>query len=410
MDKNIQFGEEQLAAISKLENFIGGTDLTITLSGSAGTGKTTLILELIKYLEDKNIIYILAAPTHKAKLVLETLTERTASTVHQLLSLQPNLDIFDLDFRELDFLSHADIKKPNQIPYKGVVIIDEASMINDDLFKFIVGTAKERLSKVIFVGDLKQLQPVRSDKLSLVFSLDNTIVLTKIYRQKEDSPVLDLLKELRDHPVKSIEPFKGLADSIFTFNNAIDFVKSSVDIMRETVETKNVLNAKMLAYTNIRVQAYNKAIRKLLFEDLSVEFYPNEILTGYNNIEFNDRKFFNSLDYIVLKVSDLTLIDIPNFGMPINGYKLKLYDTVYKQNLDVIILSSLYNNISNLSMLSSYIEQLRLFALSHKSKRYWIDYYKVFNSFTTMFDMYYDNRVIKKKTFDYGYALTVHKS
>ena len=48
MDKNIQFGEEQLAAISKLENFIGGTDLTITLSGSAGTGKTTLILELIK--------------------------------------------------------------------------------------------------------------------------------------------------------------------------------------------------------------------------------------------------------------------------------------------------------------------------------------------------------------------------
>ena len=32
------------------------------------------------------------------------------------------------------------------------------------------------------------------------------------------------------------------------------------------------------------------------------------------------------------------------------------------------------------------------------------------NSFACPFDLYYGNRVIKKKTFSYGYAQSVHKS
>ena len=37
-------------------------------------------------------------------------------------------------------------------------------------------------------------------------------------------------------------------------------------------------------------------------------------------------------------------------------------------------------------------------------------YFDTINSFASMFDLYYDNRVIKKKTFNYGYAISVHKS
>lgn len=58
-------------------------------------------------------------------------------------------------------------------------------MINDDLFEFIIDCAKKSESKVVWVGDEKQLQPVKSDKLSKVFSLDNKILLTKYIDRKK---------------------------------------------------------------------------------------------------------------------------------------------------------------------------------------------------------------------------------
>lgn len=151
-NNKINFGEEQLEALSKLKEFVDSKELTITLAGAAGSGKTSITSEFISYLNSIGKSYILAAPTHKAKLVLETISGEQACTIHQLLALKPNLDILDLDFRELDFFSNQS-KKPNQIPYKGIVIIDEASMVNDDLFDFIVDKCKYMKAKIIFVGE-----------------------------------------------------------------------------------------------------------------------------------------------------------------------------------------------------------------------------------------------------------------
>ena len=40
----------------------------------------------------------------------------------------------------------------------------------------------------------------------------------------------------------------------------------------------------------------------------------------------------------------------------------------------------------------------------------WKEYFGIMNSFATPFNLLYDNRVIKNKTFDYGYAMTVFKA
>jgi exodeoxyribonuclease-5 len=413
--QKVNFGEEQLQALELLEDFTKSNQTTITLSGSAGTGKTSLVIEYLDYLDDENISYILAAPTHKAKLVLEALTGQGAFTVHQLLSLQPNLDIFELDFRELDFFSNSDSNHPNQIPYRGVIIIDEASMINDDLFEFIIDCAKRSESKVVWVGDEKQLQPVKSDKLSKVFSLDNKILLTKIYRQKEDSPVLDILAELREHPLSHFEPCKGREDSIYTFNNAMDFMRSSRNILKETVSTGNVLNAKILAFTNARVKALNMASRKLIFgEESKNEFNIGEIITGYDNFQYESAQFYNSLDYIIRNNPVMENKVLLYFNKPLVGFTLDLYDTVYK-NVNKVFVLSKYNDPDNLDNLAKLLEQTRQHAVMLKksgksASLMWSKYYTLMGSFATTFDLFCDNRVIKKKTFDYGYALTVHKS
>ena len=102
--EKLELGEEQVNALQKLEEFVSNKEDCITLSGFAGTGKTSILKEFIGYLDDEELPYILAAPTHRAKLVLEALTDaKKTYTLHQLLSLSPDIEIFELDYRDLLF-------------------------------------------------------------------------------------------------------------------------------------------------------------------------------------------------------------------------------------------------------------------------------------------------------------------
>lgn len=412
--KKVAFGEEQLQALKTLTEFIKSEEQAITLCGSAGTGKTTILRELIEYLDDEMIIYSLAAPTHKAKLVMELLTGEGASTVHQLLALSPNIEIFELDFRDLVFLTDKS-KDSSCIPYKGVVIIDECSMINDELFDLLINKCSSCKSKLIFVGDIKQIQPVKAKTTSKVFNLPNTIFLNTVYRQAADSPVLDVLTTLREKPINKFESIQGDSDSIIVTNSANNFIQLAAPLLKEAVEMGDVLYVKLLAYTNARVKAFNDVARKLIFEGGSQnEFVKGEILTGYDNFEYNNYKFWNSLDYVIKNEPILVKRRIPNFGEYLYGYDLILYDSVYKTEKPIFVLSR--NNDENLLVnLASYIENTRLKALDLKTKGkksnlVWKRYFETIQSFATPFNLFYDNRVIKKKTFDYGYASTVHKA
>lgn len=414
--ETVKLGEEQIDALKKLEEFVSNKEKCITLSGSAGTGKTTILREFIDYLDDEEISYALAAPTHKAKLVIEALTGNEAQTVHQLLALSPNIEIFALDYRELIFETSK--SNPNfsmTIPYNGIVIVDEASMINDDLFQLLIDKCGSVKAKIVFVGDIKQIQPVKAKTTSKVFNLPNIITLTKIYRQAKDSPVLSILSTLRDHATSKFETMKGEHDSFNVYNSAKDFMLAAQPFLKESVSTKNVLNCKILAYTNARVNSFNNVARKVIFEkDSDKEFNKGEILTGYDNFEYDNYKFWNSLDYVITNDPFQISKRIPNMNESILGYNLELYDSVYKSTHSVFVISR-ENDTQTFINLSNLIETTRLRALELKSKGKratdtWKRYFETLNSFATPFNLFYDNRVIKKKTFDYGYASTVHKS
>lgn len=404
--------DEQEEALDKLKQFVNNDDIAISLVGSAGSGKTTLTGKFINWLDSKNIDYTVAAPTHKAKLVIQSISKHEAKTLHQLLALSPNIEILELDYRDLLFeIKKSD--KPVGIPYKGIVIVDEASMIHDDLFDLLIDKIKERHSKVIFVGDEKQLKPVKAEDLSKVFTLPNKITLTKIYRQKENSPVLDILSKLRDHPLYSFSNSIGKEDSLFVYNNSKEFFKDITPILKETVESGDILNSKILAYTNARVNSYNEVVRKIIFGDDSLnEFNEKEILTGKDNFDFDGFKFWNSMDYIIKNKPVLSIENIPYCPFQVKGYHLMLYDSVYKEDFPLFMLSR-DNSNTTLNFISILIEQTRLDAINSfgkKRREAWQKYYRIINSFATSFDLFYNNRVIKKRTFNYGYASTVHCS
>ena len=51
--EKLELGEEQVNALQNLEEFVSSTEDCITLSGFAGTGKTSILKEFIGYLDDE---------------------------------------------------------------------------------------------------------------------------------------------------------------------------------------------------------------------------------------------------------------------------------------------------------------------------------------------------------------------
>lgn len=49
------------------------------------------------------------------------------------------------------------------------------------------------------------------------------------------------------------------------------------------------------------MQGFNQCMRKLLWDsDVANEYNQFEFLTGYENFEYNNTQFYNSLDYIIV--------------------------------------------------------------------------------------------------------------
>lgn len=404
----ISLSEEQEQGLQMMKDCIASDNSINTLIyGSAGTGKSLLINHLVDYLEKERIPYCLCAPTHKAALVMERYTNRMATTLHKLLSLSPNIQIFELDLRRLLFITS---KSSNSIPYKGVIICDEASMINDDLYELLLYKAKESECHMCFFGDFKQLSPVQQESLSKIIRVKPQLELTKIYRQANDSELLPILDTLRTRSINRFEPNNNLKIA----QDFKDFVASAEELTTKAIEAQDILQVKIAAYTNARVDAYNKLMHIRLFGE-EFPYAKGEFLTCHDNLEFNGAKFYNSMDYIITKEPTKVSVPIPKLPLrTLPGWRITLYDSLYKSRTNVLILSPDLDHES-LSILAETIESLRLTAIKQskisrlKGKQYWRDYYQMIGSFTTPFDIFFDNRLIRKRSFSYGYASTIHK-
>jgi len=408
--KDIILGEEQLNVLNTIYDFISSKEVAITISGYAGTGKSLITRFIIEHLEKKRIRYTLCAPTHAAKVVLERFNNREGMTLHKLLSLSPNVEIMNLDFNDLKFIVGTNIE---HFPIKGVIICDEASMINDDLFDLLYARCVEYECKLILVGDQGQLRPVKASTYSKVFDLPNKIVLEKIYRQSSKNGIMSVLPTLRSDIIYTFEESIGSEGSLFVTDEVRELFINAFPSFKKAVKNSDILETKMLAYTNTRVNALNIKMKQLLF-GTDKEYNKFEFLTGYENLEFNKTKFWNSMDYIIIDEPIKTEVLIPDF-IKLPGYNLNLYNSSTDEVEQVFILEK---NIPKdyLDSLSYHIENVRLSAVDAKrfNKRVynirWANYYKLIKSFTSPIDLYYSNRLVRKKSFDYGYATTVHKS
>lgn len=408
----IAWSDEQLHAIDRMIKFLDGPERILVLTGYAGVGKTAVMNEFVQYLDSTRGcgFFKLCAPTHKAKAVLEMATGYSATTLHKLLALSPKLDIFNLDYKDLKFRSEG----MGDIPNQGLIIIDEASMVSDELYDLLVDYCEFNQCKILFIGDVAQLSPVKNGGLSKVFSHENVVRLTKIFRQDENTALAPILLTLRENPISRFETQIGETGSLFCYNDTKQFMLDAVREIKQGIKHNDVNRTKLIAYTNKRVRGFNDCIRRVLFKD-DEPYHKFEFLTGCENFEYNGNMFFNSSDYVVTNIRR-TDRNVPHF-MRLPGFELNLYDNVDKQLLDVFVIDPANINPDYLYTLAQKIESIRLDAIQAKkwgnrtkSKFLWGKYFDITKSFATPVPLLFDNRVVKPQTFDYGYAITAHRS
>jgi intein/homing endonuclease len=309
---DFKLGEEQEQALREMAYFltdeIEGIDdyeYTYALHGYAGTGKTTLTKLILQFLKEaqKHRPIILAAPTHTAKINLKKLSGRHAITVAKLVGLSPNLEIEKVNIKKLLFQKGYG----DTMPRDGFVIIDEASMIPDDIYHHILKLAKKYNTKVLFIGDTAQLEPPKQSRISQAFRRDEGIsYLTKVHRVKDDNPIAgSILQPIRDSidaPGDAI-----LYRSVVNKNKeGIMFVDSEekfLDLFKRAVEKYPDANQmRAVAYTNRRVKQLNTFIRnelnhtQPLEEGESIMFYYNHESLGDGEYRFPNGSFHKILE------------------------------------------------------------------------------------------------------------------
>ena len=186
---DIEYNEEQKLAIknSIIKNFN-------IITGGPGTGKTTIIKGIVElYKKINNYTYldlinhmVLLAPTGRASKRMGEAALMPASTIHRFLKWNKETNTFNVNEKNK---SNVDF-----------VILDEASMVDTLLLDSLLKGLKKDV-KLVMIGDYNQLESVGPGKIlkDLIDSdMVNVIKLSMLYRQKENSYIVSLAKEIRD--------------------------------------------------------------------------------------------------------------------------------------------------------------------------------------------------------------------
>jgi len=292
--------------MKSVKNIFKFSDL-ILIEGGPGTGKTTLIIEIItNLLKDSSILNIgLAAPTGKA-------TSRLKDSIDESV-LKKDGKSFLIECQTLNKWIDNSRYSSGEFKYTlqelDILIIDEMSMVNFDLFEYTL-KAISSSCKLFLVGDSNQLPPVNScsiwnylfDESEKKYFKNITLNLQKVYRNSGDIISLSktVLKKSNFLLIKEINRIKINDSNIKIYeSNDLKIPKIIINIINKQIDKLS----KSVSKLSSKEYIFNHNLENLLdYEEIIV----NEIMNNLkNNLVLCQKNrgawSVNSINEVILK-------------------------------------------------------------------------------------------------------------
>lgn len=338
----IKLTEDQQRIFDSIYEFITKGESTMCLlEGCAGSGKTTLTKFLLrKVLENPSLANVaVCAPTHKALKVIKEMCDEdlrkkiTFNSLHSMLGLKHKIT------KDGDEVFERDSKSISKFYLYNLVIVDEASMVADQLFNEIVDQ-NWKGAKVLFIGDSNQINPV-NHKHSIPMLEEKRAEhkiehfrLTKIIRQAEGNPIIKVSQKVLNGDFeyqsgeKELVPDTNQGVVMISANQAAVLGKLLTYYFCSDEFDKNGNFCKLIAWRNIMVDDFNKMIRQLKYGLNAPKIVVGEKLLVDKPIKMEDEdgiRFTTNEDLEVLSLEIKEKI--------VNGVRFKYYDTEVKGNV-----------------------------------------------------------------------------
>jgi len=434
--KDINLTSDQSTALSKISDFLKSDKQVFILKGYAGTGKTTILKGLSKYLLKNHKLGHIMAPTGRAAKVIQNKTNYPATTIHKYiydLSKLKTEKYQDKDGNDT-FKFYFDFQSDNKEVNK-VYIFDESSMISNtysegEFFRFGSGYLLEDIikyfnltsptnTKLIFVGDPAQLPPVGdNDSRALMkeFFDSKSIAsdeyeMTEVVRQSESSGILYNAKYYRKLIFSKIVS-ENILNTDFDDVEEVDVIKLS-ELFTTIAPIPDSKKAVIVTYSNKLAFEYNKIIRQQYYPE-TPNIAAGDILQIVKNNYSNQQVELLNGDFVkVAWVSD----ELVSQSAPIKqkGKKdliIKLYFrkiglmTYSGNSVEIMILDTLLNS-KNRDLSSNEMKALYInFIMRYRQKIGGIE-----NKASTEFkEAFREDPFFNALQVKYGYAITGHKS
>lgn len=266
MNKKNSFvlSHDQSNAMARFMEFINGSGRVFILKGYAGTGKTTIVKEMIKYLSGRSYNYQLLASTGRAAKVLHDAVGEVAKTIHGCIYTYRDFNQ-DIDKIVQERESHGEDTQGQLLLEFGLnvvqesiptcYIVDESSMVSDEpdgsAYQAVFGSGRlltdllryDERGKFVFIGDACQLPPIMqpcSPALSPEYFREHFAMqvteatLTEIKRQAKDNDIIVAAHKLRALYEKP-QPWTWAKFPMKGFRN-IHLLSSQTDMLSKYIE------------------------------------------------------------------------------------------------------------------------------------------------------------------------------
>ncbi len=449
VNTEFQLSKEQETALTTLIDFVsnpaddsGPYGASFTLEGYAGTGKTSIIGVLEKYIsqKQKHTDFVYMAPTHAATVSLGLNVVKYGSK--DLPMTVQSATATDFRTGQIKFSKKFTDRVKG---INAVVVLDEASMLANKDFDKIILAARSKGYKIIFMGDPKQIPEVdnaEAKAIAKAFSNPNITKLSQVFRTK-DVNILTVLtnirnnKDFKEQIFESTENLKQVSRS--EYNNLL------INDLQNDLENTTIIN-----YTNNGVFKANLSARKVL--NFSGELQVGEKIVGYlgsQTKQIEKGHLANSVPYIVKDINksnkgpvqitctsqllkNLTALGMKGFPEGSSFTYLQLSKTADSLDFNLTPEQLFFNK----QEITKYLRPIHELNLQYKNKQISYPAYteKLYELRSKMSDINLGNKYIYNPTtddvelydrnkhkginanleldkgVDFGYAITIHKS